>query len=333
MSQGSSQQRAEHSAGRPHSVVGIVDSTSNPFEIAHCAQIFTSMVVNESRQRYDFRLCSTDPDNVTRHGAITLGPVYDMTHADSADTLLAPNRADPHRPGHPEVLAAFQRAAERGARLMACASGAFSLAESGVLDERRATTHWRWAELFRERFPKVRLEFDALFVDDGDRLTSAGGASAIDLCLHVLGRDHGATVANAVAQDLFVAPQRVGKIPQIVRRPLPLTVDDAISPLLAWAQANLDEPLSIADLAARASISKATLYRRFQTKVGMSPLTWLTDQRVGLARRLLEAGDSNLYVIARRSGLGTTANLRALMLRSTGINPTDYRRRYGRTLE
>ena len=309
----------------------IVDGNSNPFEIAYCAQIFGSPVVNQAQSRYSFRLCSADPDRVARDGAVTLGPVYDMTYADSADTVIAPNRADPETPGHAEVLATLSRAAGRGARLMGCASGAFPLAESGVLDERRATTHWRWAELFRERFPKVRLEFGALFVDDGERLTSAGGASVIDLCLHIVRRDHGATIANAVAQDLFAAPQRAGANPQVVSDPIPSVADDSLSPLLAWAQANLDEELTIADLAARASVSSATLYRRFQTQVGMSPLAWLTDQRIGLARRLLEAGDSTLYSIARRSGLGTTANLRALMLRATGLNPTDYRQRYRQT--
>ncbi|MGG8405377.1 helix-turn-helix domain-containing protein, partial [Streptomyces sp. 12297] len=225
-------------------------------------------------------------------------------------------------------LDAVRRAHARGARLLGFCSGAFTLAEAGVLDGRRATAHWQWAESFRTRFPAVRLESDVLFVDDGDILTAAGSAAALDLGLHVVRRDFGAEVANAVSRRLVFAAHRDGGQRQFVERPLPDLPDESLAPLLAWVQERLDAPLSVADLAARAAVSPATLHRRFRAQLGTTPLAWLTGERVSLACRLIERGESRLEVVARRSGLGTTANLRALMRRETGLSPRQYRSRF-----
>jgi AraC family transcriptional activator FtrA len=228
------------------------------------------------------------------------------------------------------VLDAIRLAAGRGARLVSFCTGAFALAAAGVLDGRRATTHWRWARLFQTRFPAVRLEPDVLFVDDGDVLTSAGSAAALDLGLHLVRRDHGAEVANAVSRRLVFAVHRDGGQRQFIERPMPAVPDSSLASLLDWARQRLPDPLSVTDLAARAAVSPATLHRRFQAELGTTPLAWLTAERVALACRIIERGEIRLDAVARASGLGSTANLRAQLRRRTGLSPSGYRERFAR---
>ncbi|MBT2509429.1 helix-turn-helix domain-containing protein [Streptomyces sp. ISL-98] len=321
---------AVHAAG-PHRVVVIVDENSNPFELGCATEIFGLRRPEIGRDLYDFRLCSPDPRTLMRDGFFTLTGVADLQAADSADTLIVPNRPDTEVPRRPAVLDAVRRAHTRGARLVGFCSGAFTLAEAGVLDGRRATAHWQWADSFRARFPAVQLESDVLFVDDGDILTAAGSAAALDLGLHVVRRDHGAEVANSVSRRLVFAAHRDGGQRQFVERPMPDLLDESLGPLLAWAQERLDSPLAVSELAAHATVSSATLHRRFRTQLGTTPLAWLTGERLSLACRLIERGEPRFDVVARRSGLGTAANLRALMRRETGLSPMEYRRRFGPT--
>ncbi|MEV8505131.1 helix-turn-helix domain-containing protein [Actinoplanes sp. NPDC051475] len=312
-----------------HRVVVLVDENSNPFELGCATEVFGLRRPEIGRVLYDFRLCAAAPRTRMRDGFFTLTGVAPLTALDEADTVIVPNRPDVETPRRPAVLAAIRRAHARGARMIGFCSGAFTLAEAGVLDGRRATAHWQWADAFRSRFPRVRLEPDVLFVDDGDILTSAGSAAALDLGLHVVRRDHGAEVANAVSRRLVFAAHRDGGQRQFVDRPVPDIPDESLAPVLAWAQERLDHPLTVADLAAQAAVSPATLHRRFRTELGTTPLSWLTGERVTLACRLIERGEARLDVVARRAGLGTATNLRALMRRETGLTPTDYRRRFG----
>ncbi|MFD7734167.1 GlxA family transcriptional regulator [Kitasatospora phosalacinea] len=326
MAQGSSQ--PARTAG-VHRVVVIVDENSNPFELGCATEVFGLRRPEVGRELYDFRLCSPEPSVVMRDGFFTLTGVTGLEAADTADTLIVPNRPDVAVPRRPAVLDAVRRAHARGARLLGFCSGAFTLAEAGVLDGRRAAVHWQWADSFRSRFPAVRLEPDVLFVDDGDVLTAAGSAAALDLGLHVVRRDHGAEVANSVSRRLVFAAHRDGGQRQFVERPVPDLPDESLAPVLAWAQERLDSPLAVADLAARAAVSPATLHRRFRRQLGTTPLAWLTGERLALACRLIEQGESRFAVVARLSGLGTATNLRALMRRGTGITPSAYRRRFG----
>lgn len=239
-----------------------------------------------------------------------------------------PNRPDTSAPRSPRVLGALRRAHARGARLVGFCSGAFTIAEAGLLDGRRAACHWMWAQAFRSRFPSVRLEPDVLFVDEGDILTASGSASALDLGLYLVRRDHGAEIANAVSRRLVFAPRDGGQR-QFIQRPVPAVADVSLAPLLAWARERLDQPLTVTGLAARAVLSPATLHRRFRSQLGTTPLAWLTAERVTQACRLIEAGETRLDVVAARSGLGTGANLRTRLRRETGLSPSDYRRRFG----
>ncbi|MCX5206398.1 helix-turn-helix domain-containing protein [Streptomyces sp. NBC_00237] len=324
-------QESSH-AGRAagaHRVVVIVDENSNPFELGCATEVFGLRRPEIGPDLYDFSLCSPEPSTLMRDGFFTLTGVAGLAAADTADTLIVPNRPDVEVPRRPAVLDAVRRAHERGARLVGFCSGAFTLAEAGVLDGRRATAHWQWADSFRVRFPAVHLEADVLFVDDGDILTAAGSAAALDLGLHLVRRDHGAEVANAVSRRLVFAANRDGGQRQFVERPMPDAPDESLAPVLDWAEERLGSPLTVADLAARAAVSQATLHRRFQAQLGTTPLAWLTAQRVALACRLIERGESRFEVVARHSGLGTAANLRLLMRRETGITPSAYKGRFG----
>ncbi|MFE9766899.1 GlxA family transcriptional regulator [Streptomyces sp. NPDC005808] len=323
MPQGSSQQSG------PHRVVLVVDENSNPFEMSCAIEVFGLRRPELGRELYDFRLCAAGPSTRMRGGFFTLTDVAGLDATEDADTLIVPNRPDTDAPRSREVLDAVRRAHTRGARLIGFCSGAFTIAEAGLLNGRRAACHWMWAESFRARFPQVRLEPDVLFVDDGDILTASGSASALDLSLYVVRRDHGAEIANAVSRRLVFAAHRDGGQRQFVERPVPDVPDESLAPLLAWAQRRIGEPLTVADLAARAAVSPATLHRRFRAQLGTTPLAWLTGERVALACRLIERGEERLDVVAERSGLGTAANLRERVRRATGLSPSAYRRRFG----
>jgi AraC family transcriptional activator FtrA len=314
---------------RAHRVVVIVDENSNPFEMACATEVFGLPRPELGRDLYHFQLCSPDLRTRMRDGVFTLTGVADLEVADSAETLIVPNRPDIDTVRRPAVLKAIQRAHARGARLVGFCSGAFTLAEAGVLAGRRATAHWRWADDFRARFPNVTFEEDVLFVDDGDILTAAGSAAALDLGLHIVRRDYGAEVANSVTRRLVFSAHRDGGQKQFIERPMPDVADESLAPVLAWAQERLDQPITVTSMAAQAVVSPATLHRRFKSQLGTTPLAWLTRQRVALACRLIERGQSSLEAVARDSGLGTTVNLRTLMRRETGLTPTAYRRRFG----
>ncbi|MFE4175602.1 helix-turn-helix domain-containing protein [Streptomyces sp. NPDC056909] len=312
-----------------HRVVMIVADGSNPFEMGVATELFGLARPELDRRWYDFELCA-EPGPVRMHsGFFQLSGVSGLDAVDRADTVIVPNRPDPEADPSPAVLDAVRGAAARGARLVSFCTGSFTLAAAGVLDGRRATTHWRWAELFAARFPAVRLDPDVLFVDDGDIITAAGSAAALDTCLELIRQDHGARAAVAVSRRLVFALHRDGGQRQFVEQPLPAVPDTSLGPLLDWAGERLDTELTVADLAARAAVSQATLHRRFRTQLGTTPLAWLTARRVALACRLMEEGELRLDRVARLSGLGTAANLRAQLRRRTGLPPSAYRRRFG----
>ncbi|HEY3713744.1 MAG TPA: helix-turn-helix domain-containing protein [Jatrophihabitantaceae bacterium] len=323
------------SQGSSHRVVVIVDEGSNPFELGVATELFGLRRPELQRPWYDFTLCTAEPVVRMHGGLFTLSEVAGLDAVDAADTVIVPNRPDPDVAAAPApaIVAAIRRAADRGARLVSFCTGTFTLAAAGVLNGRRATTHWRWAELFAARYPAVDLQPDVLFVDDGDVLSAAGSAAALDLGLYLIRRDHGAEIANAVSRRLVFAAHRDGGQRQFVERPVPSVPDASLAPLLDWARDRLTEPLTVADLAARGAVSPATLHRRFRAELGTTPLSWLTAERVSLACRLIEHGERRLDAVARASGLGTAANLRAQLHRHAGLSPSAYRDRFGPRLQ
>jgi transcriptional regulator GlxA family with amidase domain len=228
----------------------------------------------------------------------------------------------------PEVTAALRQAHARGARTMSICTGAFVLAAAGLLDGRRATTHWAYEERFRGRHPAVDLDPGVLFVDEGSVLTSAGVAAGIDLCLHVVRRDHGAEVANRAARRCVVPPWRDGGQAQYIERPVPAGGDAGTAATREWSVARLHEPLTLRARADHARMSVRTFTRRFRDETGDSPARWLARQRIEHARLLLETTDLGVDQVARRAGFGTAAALRQQFHQAVGVPPAAYRRSF-----
>lgn len=228
-----------------------------------------------------------------------------------------------------EVCQALRKAMRRGARILSICTGAFVLAEAGLLDGRRATTHWRLREQFHERYPRVELDTAVLYQDDGQLLTSAGAAAGIDLCLYVVSLDHGADVANSVARSTVSAPHRSGGQAQFIEAPLPKGPGRGLESTRDWARQHLDEAISVDHLARQADVSRRTLVRRFTSETGMTPLQWVLDKRLMLARRLLEQTDLSVDQIVQRCGFGSPATLRLHFRRSLGTSPIAYRGAFG----
>lgn len=316
----------------PLPVALIVDENSNPFEVGCACEVFGARRrADLGRELYELQVVAPGPRTTMRDGLFALTGTGDLTALDAAHTVVVPNRPDVDSPSSAAVVDAVRRAHARGARLVGLCTGAFTLAEAGVLDGRPAAVHWQLVDEFRRRFPTVEVRPDVLFVDDGDVLTSAGSAAALDLALHIVRRDHGAEAANSVARRLVFAAFRDGGQQQFVERPVPAVVEQPLTATLAWAQDRLDSPLTVAALARHAHTSVTTLHRRFRAELGTTPLAWLTVERVELARRLLERDGASLDAVAHRSGLGTAANLRTQLRRHTGLSPSEYRSRFAVT--
>ncbi|HTN23626.1 MAG TPA: helix-turn-helix domain-containing protein [Solirubrobacteraceae bacterium] len=245
-----------------------------------------------------------------------------------ADTIVVPGFWPHTRRPDDAVLDALRAAHARGRRVVSICTGAFALAAAGLLDGRRATTHWRYAAELAALYPAVDVDPNVLYVDAGAVLTSAGVAAGLDLCLHLVRLDHGAAMANSLARRVVVAPHRDGGQAQYIERPLRARADGSLEATRGWALARLAEPLSVAALARHACMSERTFARRFQAETGTTPLQWLLRQRVLAARELLETSTASIDDVAARCGFGTAVSLRAHFRRFVATTPTDYRRAF-----
>jgi transcriptional regulator GlxA family with amidase domain len=228
-----------------------------------------------------------------------------------------------------EVFEALRRAHARGARIVSFCTGAFVLAEAGLLDGRRATTHWEECADLARRYPQVSVDPGVLYVDEGDVLTSAGSAAGIDLCLHIVRRDYGAEVATQLARQLVISPQRDGGQAQFIDTPMPiLDSSNLFAQTVAWLQEHLGEPVTVEDLAAKSAMSPRTFARRFLSSTGTTPYQWLLRERVLFAQRLLETTDLPIEAVATKSGFGTADAMRTYFRRTVHTSPHAYRRAF-----
>jgi AraC family transcriptional regulator, transcriptional activator FtrA len=320
------------SASRPHRIAAVVYDDLCVFEFGILVELFGLPRPELPVEWYRFSTCSLDPGPLTGTAGVRLEARHGLAGLRGADTIAIPGWRDPdERPPRP-LLRALQRAHARGARLLALCSGAFVLAAAGLLDGRRATTHWRYADAFQARYPRVRFESNVLYVDEGRVLTSAGSAAGIDLCLHVVRCDHGAEIANHVARRLVVPPHRDGGQAQYVSEPVSTRAPGGLARVQAWALARLDRPLALDDLAREGNMSVRTLARRFEQETGSTPHRWLTHQRLLAAQRLLETTDDAIDDVARAVGFESGMTLRHHFRRAFGTTPTGYRRRFSLTI-
>jgi AraC family transcriptional activator FtrA len=311
----------------PHRVVAVVNPPQSLFELAIVSEVFGTERPGVEVS-YEFSMCTLRPGPVATLSGYSLAVPHGLERLERADTVVVPGWEPTGAEAPAEVLEALVTAHARGARLVSICTGAFVLAQTGLLDGRRATTHWRHSAQLAAQHPLVVVEDDVLFVDHGDVATSAGTAAGLDLCLHLVRSDHGAAVATTVARHMVMPPRREGDQRQYAVRATPSLPPGSLAELLDWMGENLGSPLSLADVARRAHLSPRTLDRRFRDQLGVSPGRWLLRRRVDAARELLETTDHTVDAIAARVGLSSATNLRRRFLDVVGTTPTDYRRTF-----
>jgi transcriptional regulator GlxA family with amidase domain len=306
-----------------HAVVALALPAVEAFDLSIPAQVFADPGLP---RRYEFTVCTPTAGLVRSTAGFSVLAEHGLEALGAADTVVVPGYLPLDDPGE-RVCSALRQAAARGARMVSVCTGAFALAAAGLLDDRRATTHWQYAGQLAARYPGVKVDPDVLWVDEGTVLTSAGLSAGIDLCIQLVRADHGSEAAVGVARRMVVAPHRDGGQAQWLERPLP-EPGQGLAATCQWVLQHLADPLTVADLARHAGWAPRTLTRQFAAQTGLAPMRWLTAARVREARRLLEATDLPVETIAERCGLGTAANLRVHLARDAGVTPTAYRAAY-----
>jgi transcriptional regulator GlxA family with amidase domain len=304
---------------RPHRVAVLVLPSVIPLELGTATEVFGR------DPHYDLTVCAEGRLASAPSSGLTITTAAGLEGLKRAQTVIVPGYEAVDATVSTAVLSALRVAHRRGARLVSICTGAFALAAAGLLDGRPATTHWRLTEELQQRHPQVQVLANRLFVDDGDILTSAGITAGVDLCLHLIRRDHGAAAANTRARALVAPPQRQGGQAQFIERLRPHAIGDQLGPLRDWMLQNIALPLDLDTLAAHAHVSRRTLTRRFREETGVAPMAWLTDERIDRARELLEATAEPVENIGRLTGLGAPASVRAAFHRRIGTSPQQYR--------
>ncbi|GAA2318976.1 helix-turn-helix domain-containing protein [Streptomyces hawaiiensis] len=306
-----------------HRVAVLAVPAVKPFDLSMPSTLLGAAAA-DGRPGYEVTVCTAVPGTVAASGGIEVVIRHDLRAVEAADTVIVPSTAARHD-ADPSTLEALREAAAAGKRITSICSGAFVLAQAGLLDGRAATTHWALAEELQRAFPAVRVDADRLFAEDGQIVTGAGSAAGIDLCLHLISSDYGAAVANAAARAAVVTPVRNGGQAQFVQTPLPARTNSSLDAARVWALQHLDQPISLQDLAGQAKVSVRTLTRRFTGETGVTPFQWLLQQRLLRARELLETTDLTVDQVAGRSGLGSGESLRQHLSRQIGMTPAAYR--------
>lgn len=295
------------------------------FELSVAHEVFGSAPDDVAGPWYDLVVCGP---GAVRAGRFRLEPDHGLDRLPEADTVIVPGWADIDQEPPAELVDAVRAAHEAGARVASLCTGAFVLAAAGLLDGRRATTHWAHTHVLAARYPRVTVDPDVLYVDNGSVLTSAGKAAAMDLCLHIVRLDHGSSVTNAAARRLVVPPHRDGGQAQFVTTPAPAPDSHPLAELFPWVIERLDQPMTVEDLARQARMSSRNLGRHFRSVTGTTPLQWLLIQRIRHAQALLETTDDGVDAIAAATGMGTATTLRRHFNRTVGVPPDAYRRTF-----
>nr|MDT0662640.1 helix-turn-helix domain-containing protein [Micromonospora sp. DSM 115978] len=295
------------------------------FELGVLCEVFGTDRTADGFPGYRFDLCTVDGRPVRCRSGFGLTPTAGLGPVEDADLVAVPAHAGT-TVVPPEVTGALRRAADRGAYVFSVCSGAFVLAEAGLLDGRECTTHWRYADELAREYPLARVRCNSLYVQDGRILTSAGTAAGIDACLHLVRQEHGSALATKLARRMVVPPHRDGGQAQYIEAPIPQTPEAVtLEPVLNWLMGNLARNLTVDELAARAHMAPRTFARRFRAETGTTPHDWLTNQRLLLARQLLEETDLGVEAVATRVGFGDAATMRHHFTRRLGATPHAYR--------
>ncbi len=308
-------------------VAVLVLEGAKPLDVGIPAQVFST----RASMPYEVRVCGAEPGLVTGGDGLSYTVAHGLEALEWAEIVFVPGYRFPDREEPPPaVVEALLAAHDRGVRLAAISTGAFALAATGLLDGRRATTHWHYTRALAEKHPRIRVDENVLFVDEGSVLTSAGAASGIDLCLHIVRADLGVAASHHAARRLVAAPYRSGGQAQYVPRSVPEPLGERFAATREWALHRLHARLTLEDLARHAGVSERTLSRRFVEDTGYTPMQWVLRARIDVARELLERSQRSVEQIASDVGLGTGANLRLHFQRILGTTPSEYRRTFTR---
>jgi transcriptional regulator GlxA family with amidase domain len=311
------------------SVAVVIQPGFAPFEFGLACEAFGLDRSDDGIPNFDFRIVAPDPGVVPSNIGFSVNVEFGLEAAADVDILvLAPIPREQWGAVDPRVIESVRAAHARGAWLLSVCSGSFVIAASGVLDGKRGTTHWRYADVMARMYPAIEVDPDVLYVQSGNIITSAGTAAGLDACLHLLRQELGSELANRIARRMVVAPQRDGGQAQFIASPIPVDASLSLAPVTEWMLQNLDAELSIDRLAARAHMSPRTFARRFKADLGATPAAWLARQRLLHAQRLLEETDLGLDRIAAECGFGSAAVLRQNFARTMGLTPTAYRARF-----
>ena len=313
-----------------HKVVALAYDGLCTFEFGCAVELFALPRPELSVPWYEFAVCAAERGPIRAAGGLALTVPHTLRLLDGADTIIIPGWRSPDEAPPAALLAKLRRAFERGARLCSICSGVFVLAAAGLLDGKRATTHWRYVTSLAARYPRIRVQMNALYVDEGRVLTSAGSAAGLDMLLHLVRRDYGAKIANQVAQRLVVAPHREGGQAQFVPRPLAAEERGRLGQLMDFMRAHLAAPHTLASLARRAAMSIRTLQREFTAATAQAPYEWLVGERIERAKELLETTRLKAPEVAARVGMGSAESLRHHFRQRVGTTPAQYRRRFSR---
>jgi AraC family transcriptional activator FtrA len=319
---------AKRPARKKHLVVALAYDGLCTFEFGCTVELFALNRPELGVTWYDFAVCSAERGALRAAGGIEVRVPNSIALLDKADTIVIPGWRDADEPPPPALVKKIRAAYDRGARICTICSGVFILAAAGILEGKTVTTHWRYAEKLHKRYPGVTVEPNALYVDQGQILTSAGSAAGLDMLLHLVRRDYGAKVANMVAQRLVIPPHREGGQAQYLPRPMPSDERNRLSKLLDWARTHLDQEHTLESLAERASMSPRTLQRQFKETVGCAPYEWLVRERVAMAKDLLQAGRQPLPRVAESVGFKSQETFRHHFRRITGTSPAAYRNNF-----
>lgn len=314
-----------------HTVAIIVYDAVNPFELAVATEIFGFERPELEVTWYRFLICTVEARPIYSSVSMTLSTPYTLEHVAEADTVIIPSSRPGIVPIPDALLDVLRQAYQRGARVLSFCTGTFILAAAGLLDGRCVTTHWLWAAELAKRYPAVKVDSRVLYIDDGQILTSAGTAAAIDLSLHIVRQDYGANIAAAVARRMVVPLYRDGGQAQYIEAPLPPTDEsDPFSQTLLWLNHHLHEDITIERIALQSAMSPRTFARRFRAKFGTTPYQWLLQQRIILAQKLLESTDRSIEQIATQCGFTSATTLRLHFQRLLQTSPGLYRSRFQR---